>query len=222
MPTTVNKFISKVIKSSSSDGDFLTIGDVVTPQDFWQGFQSCTRAIQLNNFADEGNIANFNTDVFPRQSGITIDGVMVDDKSKGNGVYELFSLGNTWSWQKTQINGNISTTNLPEGSQMLGFGDGYRDGFRDSKYLLLQGWKMFFSDYINLGESGVDWADPTTYAGIPIYLGTNGNLTVTPSSTSGDTIRSVGFILKAFFNNVSGNYDKVLIFFDPDGFYAKI
>jgi hypothetical protein len=218
-----NKFISKVIKSSSEEGDFLTIGDVVTSQDYWQGFQSYTEGVQLQNFGDSANLANFSSEVFPRQSGITIDGVMLGDKERGNGIYELFSLGNTWTWQKTRINGSISPSNLPEGSQMLGFGDGYKDGFRDAKYLLLQGWKMYDIVFIDIEGSSVDWTDPTTYAGIPVYLySTDGTLTVTPPSASGDTIRSVGFVLKAFFNNVSDNYDKVLIFFDPDGFYAKI
>jgi hypothetical protein len=218
----INKFISKVIKSSSEEGDFLTIGDVVTPQDYWQGFQSYTEGVQLQNFGDAGNLANFSSDVFPRQSGITIDGVMTDGRNKGNSIYELFSLGNNWIWQKAQITGLIGATNLPEGSQMLAFGDGTQDGFRDARYLLLQGWKMFFNEFIDTTGSSVDWADPTTYAGIPVYLANDGYLSVIPPSTSGDTIRSVGFILKAFFNNASGNFDKVLIFFDPDGFYVQI
>ena len=217
----IGKFISKKIKSSSDDGDFLTIGDVVTSQTYWHGFQSLTTVDQLSEFASDPN-NDFNNQVFPRQSGVVISGAV---SGGGNAVYELFSQGNTKSWQQFTNSGNLGTTGLASGSQMLGFPSGNETGDSDNtQYILLQGWKMFFSDLINISGSSVDWNTPSTYAGIPVYLYYSASppiyLTVTPPSSSGDTIRCVGHIWGAYI--IEGKNSAILIFFDPDGFYVQV
>lgn len=219
----INQFLSKKIRSSSANGDFLTIGDVITPQDFWQGFQSLTTTDQLNDFASNPN-NDFNNQVFPRQSGVIIS-TFNEVNAGGNSVYELFSLGNNWSWQQFTNSGTLGTTGLASGSQMLGFPSGNQTGDSDNKFfILLQGWKMFFTNMINTSGSGVDWNDPSTYSGIPVYLYYSASppiyLTVTPPIGSGDTVRCVGHIWGVYTN--MGENQSVLIFFDPDGFYVQL
>jgi hypothetical protein len=112
---------------------------------------------------------------------------------------------------------------------MLGFPNCNKNQNNSPKYILLQGWKNYNYDFIDtsgLTVSGVsvDWNDPTTYAGIPVFLFYQASpfkgLTVTPPTGTGDTVRCVGFI----FGRQSGAFNSsgVIIFFDPDGFYAVV
>ena len=220
----IQKVLSKKIRSSQSDGDFLTIGDVVTSQTYFHAFQSLTTPDQLGDFADRDGSLNLSV-VIPRQSGIITD--TSNDLSGSGAAYspcELFSDGDSWTWQRAQINGTQGG-NIQKGSQMLGYPNGDANGsiiFDNDKKILLQGWKIVFKNFIQISETGVDWNDPTTYAGIPVYLYYSASpplvLTVTPPSSSGDIVRSVGFIWGAY----SGNNEAILIFFDPDGFYAVV
>jgi hypothetical protein len=219
----ISKVLSKKIRSSQSDGDFLTIGDVVTSQTYFHAFQSLTTPDQLADFADRDDNVNINL-VIPRQSGIITD----TSRDLGSGASyspcELFSDGDNWVWQRVQINGTQGG-NIQKGSQMLGYPNGDTNDsivFDNDKKILLQGWKMVFKNFIDISGTSVDWNDPTTYAGIPVYLYYSASptlvLTVTPPSSSGDIVRSVGFIWGAY----DGNNDAILIFFDPDGFYAVV
>jgi hypothetical protein len=220
----LQKVLSKKIRSSEKDGDFLTIGDVVTSQTYFHAFQSLTTPDQLADFADRDANVNIKL-VIPRQSGIITD---TDNDLSGSGAAyspcELFDIGNSWQWQRVQINGTQGG-NIQKGSQMLGYPNGNQDGdilYENDRKILLQGWKMVFKNFIDISGTSVDWNDPTTYAGIPVYLYYNASpplvLTVTPPSSSGDIVRSVGFIWGAY----SANNEAILIFFDPDGFYAVI
>jgi len=220
----ISKVLSKKIRSSESDGDFLTIGDVVTSQTYFHAFQSLTTSDQLADFADRDSNVNAKL-VTPRQSGIITD--TSNDFVGSGAVYspcELFSDGDTWVWQRAEINGTQGG-NIQKGSQMLGYPNGDFDGqivFDNDRKILLQGWKMVFKNFIQTSGTGVDWNTPSTYAGIPIYLYYSASpplvLTVTPPSSSGDIVRSVGFIWGAYGNQ----NDQILIFFDPDGFYAVV
>lgn len=215
----ISKILSKKIRSSASDGDFLTIGDVVTSQTYFHAFQSLTTFDQLIEFTNN----NPPLDSIPNQSGIitdTSDDLVGTDASIS--PCELFSDADTWVWQRTQINGTQGG-NIQKGSQMLGYPNGGlgRD-IAGVKYILLQGWKVVGKEFINISGSSVDFNTPNTYAGIPVYLYYSASptlvLTVTPPSTTGDIVRSVGFIWGAY----GGNNDAILIFFDPDGFYAVV
>jgi len=218
----ISKVLSKKIRSSESDGDFLTIGDVVTSQTYFHAFQSLTTSDQLADFADRDNNVNLKV-VTPRQSGIITD--TSNDFVGSGAVYspcELFSDGNNWIWQRAQINGTQGG-NIQKGSQMLGYPNGTQDGeipYDNDRKILLQGWKIVVRNFISLGTTSVDWNDPTTYAGIPVYLYYSASppqvLTLSPPNSSGDIVRSVGFIWGAYGN------DAILIFFDPDGFYAVV
>jgi len=219
----ISKVLSKKIRSSKSDGDFLTIGDVVTSQTYFHAFQSLTTPDQLADFADRDANVNLK-DVIPRQSGIITDTNNDLAQSATYSPCELFSQGNNWVWQRAEINGTQGG-NIQKGSQMLGYPNGNQDGditYDNDRKILLQGWKIVFRNFINISGTSVDWNDPTTYAGIPVYLYYNASpplvLTVTPPSSSGDIVRSVGFIWGAY----SINNDAILIFFDPDGFYAVV
>lgn len=214
----ISKILSKKIRSSASDGDFLTIGDVVTSQTYFQAFQSLTTIDQLIDFTT----ITPPVDSVPNQSGIITD--TSSDLVGTNpqiSPCELFSDTDTWVWQRTQINGTQGG-NIQKGSQMLGYPNGDKNSnIQGVKYLLLQGWKVVYNPWIDISGSSVDWNTPSTYAGIPVYLYYQASpplvLTVTPPSTTGDIVRSVGFIWGAYNNN-----DAVLIFFDPDGFYAVV
>jgi hypothetical protein len=220
----ISKVLSKKIRSSKSDGDFLTIGDVVTSQTYFHAFQSLTTPDQLADFADRDGSINLSV-VIPRQSGIITD--TSSELAGTSGSYspcELFSQGDNWVWQRAQINGTQGG-NIQKGSQMLGYPNGDQNGsivFDNDKKILLQGWKIVFKNFIDISGTSVDWNDSTTYAGIPVYLYFSASpplvLTVTPPSSSGDIVRSVGFIWGAY----SGNNEAILIFFDPDGFYAVV
>lgn len=215
----ISKILSKKIRSSASDGDFLTIGDVVTSQTYFQAFQSLTTFDQLIEFTNN----NPPLDSTPNQSGIITD--TTSDLQGTNpqiSPCELFSKGNSWIWQRTQINGTQGG-NIQKGSQMLGYPNGSKNiDIAGTKYLLLQGWKVVYKEWIHIQGSSVDFNTPNTYAGIPVYLYYSASppfvLTVTPPSTTGDIVRSVGFIWGAY----GGNNDAILIFFDPDGFYAVV
>lgn len=220
----ISKILSKKIRSSSADGDFLTIGDVVTSQTYFHGFQSLTTPDQLSDFADRNSAIN-QKDVIPRQSGIITD---TSNDLVGTGAAyspcELYYMGNSWVWQRAEINGTQGG-NIQKGSQMLGYPNGDQNGdfaYDSDRKILLQGWKIVFKNFINTSGSGVDFNDPTTYAGIPVYLYYSASppyvLTVTPPSSSGDIVRSVGFIWGAY----GGTNENILIFFDPDGFYAVV
>jgi hypothetical protein len=220
----ISKVLSKKIKSSTADGDFLTVGDVVTSQTYFHAFQSLTTPDQLADFADRDGSINLSV-VIPRQSGIITD---TSSELVGTGASyspcELFSEGDNWVWQRAQINGTQGG-NIQKGSQMLGYPNGDQNDsiiFDNDRKILLQGWKIVFKNLIDISGTSVDFNDPTTYAGIPVYLYYNASpplvLTVTPPSSSGDIVRSVGFIWGAY----SGNNDAILIFFDPDGFYAVV
>jgi hypothetical protein len=220
----ISKVLSKKIRSSENDGDFLTIGDVVTSQTYFHAFQSLTTPDQLADFADRDANVSINL-VIPRQSGIITD--TSSDLSGSGAAYspcELFSDADSWVWQRAEINGTQGG-NIQKGSQMLGYPNGDSSGsiiFDNDKKILLQGWKIVFKSFIDISGTSIDWNDSTTYAGIPVYLYYSASpplvLTVTPPSSSGDIVRSVGFIWGAY----SGNNDAILIFFDPDGFYAVV
>lgn len=214
----ISKILSKKIRSSASDGDFLTIGDVVTSQTYFQAFQSLTTIDQLTDFT----YTQPPVDSIPNQSGIITDTSSdLVGTNRQISPCELFSDGDNWIWQRTQINGTQGG-NIQKGSQMLGYPNGDKNSnIQGVKYLLLQGWKVVYNPWIDISGSSVDWNTPSTYAGIPVYLYYQASpplvLTVTPPSTTGDIVRSVGFIWGAYNNN-----DAVLIFFDPDGFYAVV
>ena len=218
----ISKILSKKIKSSSSDGDFLTIGDVVTSQTYFHAFQSLTTPDQLADFADRDSNVDLRF-VVPRQSGIITD-TSYDLVGTGASISpcELFSDGDNWIWQRAQINGTQGG-NIQKGSQMLGYpnGDQNQELNFDIK-ILLQGWKIVFKNFININGTSIDWNDPTTYAGIPLYLYYNASppqvLTATPPSSSGDIVRIAGFVWGAY----RGDNEAILIFFDPDGFYAVV
>jgi hypothetical protein len=217
------KFISKKIKSSSSDGDFLTIGNVVTSQTYFHGFQSLSTIDQITDFGSDENIVNYDQFGLTNQSGI-ITNTFNDIGNIPLSVCELFNLGNNTQWAGFTNSGTLGTTGLVSGSQMLGFPNCNKNGDNSPRYLLLQGWKNYKIEFIYTDGSSVDWNDSSTYAGIPVYLYYNlspfKGLTVTPPTGAGDTVRSVGFI----FGRQSGafNAEGVIIFFDPDGFYAVV
>jgi hypothetical protein len=109
---------------------------------------------------------------------------------------------------------------------MLGFPNSNTPEDNSPKFLLLQGFKNYKTDWIDtsgLTVSGVtvDWNDPTTYAGIPVFLFYQASpfkgLTVTPPTANGDVVRCVGFIF-----GVGALSGLAIIFFDPDGFYVQL
>jgi hypothetical protein len=219
------KFISKKIRSSSSDGDFLTIGNVVTSQTYFHGFQSLSTIDQITDFgSDENNIfLPYDQYGITNQSGI-ITNTFNEIGGDARSVCNLFSLGNGITWLGFANNGTMGTTGLVDGSQMLGFPNADKNLNNNPRYILLQGWKNYRIDWIDIEGSSVDWDTPSTYAGIPVYLYYSASpfqgLTVTPPSGTGDTVRSVGFI----FGRQSGAFNSggVIIFFDPDGFYVQL
>jgi hypothetical protein len=217
------KFISKKIRSSSADGDFLTVGNVVTSQTYFHGFQSLTTIDQIFEFGSDENFVNYDQVGVANQSGIVVNTVS-DISVPRRAICNLFSLGNNPQWIPFTNNGTLGTSGLVDGSQMLGFPNSNTSEDNSPKFLLLQGFKNYKTSWIYTTGSSVDWNDPATYAGIPVYLYYNASpfrgLTVTPPSSSGDTVRSIGFI----FGRQSGaqSADGVIIFFDPDGFYVQL
>jgi hypothetical protein len=219
-----SKFISKKIRSSSSDGDFLTIGNVVTSQTYFHGFQSLTTIDQIVDFGSDGNIVNIDQYGVANQSGI-ITNTIADIGNDKRSVCNLFDLSST-RWVGFTNNGTLGTTGLVDGSQMLGIPNSNTPQDNSPRFILLQGFKNYKIDWINtsgLTVSGVsvDWNDPTTYAGIPVFLFYQASpfkgLTVTPPTGTGDTVRCVGFIF-----GVGALSGLAIIFFDPDGFYAVV
>jgi hypothetical protein len=220
-----NKFISKKVKSSSSDGDFLTIGNVVTSQTYFHGFQSLTTIDQMVDFGSDTNFINYDVVGVANQSGI-ITNTTVDIGNDPRSVCDLFNLGSDVAWIGFSGGGSLGTTGLVSGSQMLGFPNSNTPKDNSPRFILLQGFKNYKTDWINtsgLTVSGVsvDWNDPLTYAGIPVFLFYQASpfqgLTVTPPTGTGDTVRCVGFIFGL--GALSG---QPIIFFDPDGFYAVV
>lgn len=220
-----SKFISKKIRSSSTDGDFLTIGNVVTSQTYFHGFQSLTTIDQMVDFGSDINIVNYDQYGVANQSGI-ITSTIADVGNDKRSVCNLFELGSSTRWIGFTNNGTLGTTGLVDGSQMLGFPNSNTPQDNSPRFILLQGFKNYKTDWIdtsgfNVSGVSVDWNDPTTYAGIPVFLFYQASpfkgLTVTPPTGTGDTVRCVGFIFGL--GALSG---QPIIFFDPDGFYAVV
>ena len=220
-----SKFISKKIRSSSADGDFLTIGNVVTSQTYFHGFQSLTTIDQMVDFGSDTNIVNYDQIGVTNQSGI-ITNTFGDTGNDLRSVCDLFNLGSGTVFIGFGGGGSLGTTGLVSGSQMLGFPNSNTPKDNNPRFILLQGFKNYKTDWIDtsgLTVSGVsvDWNDPLTYAGIPVFLFYQATpfkgLTVTPPTANGDTVRCVGFIFGK--GALSG---EPIIFFDPDGFYAVV
>jgi hypothetical protein len=218
-------FRSKKIRSSSSDGDFLSIGNVVTSQTYFHGFQSLTTIDQMVDFGSDGNIVNIDQYGVTNQSGI-IASTTKDVGNDPRSVCDLFNLGSDSGWIGFNGGGTLGTTGLVSGSQMLGFPNSNTPKDNSPRFILLQGFKNYKTDWIDtsgLTVSGVtvDWNDPTTYAGIPVFLFYQASpfkgLTVTPPTANGDTVRCVGFIF-----GVGALSGLAIIFFDPDGFYVQL
>jgi hypothetical protein len=219
------KFISKKIRSSSADGDFLTIGNVVTSQTYFHGFQSLTTIDQMVDFGSDANIVNVDQYGVANQSGIIVN-TLTDISVPRRAICNLLGLGSNAQWKPFTNSGTLGSSGLIDGTQMLGFPNSNTPEDNSPKFLLLQGFKNYKTDWIDtsgLTVSGVtvDWNDATTYAGIPVFLFYQASpfkgLTVTPPTGTGDVVRCVGFIF-----GVGALSGLAIIFFDPDGFYVQL